>query len=435
MSAEPKVAELPPRCRIVGVHDNGVEGLTPGALAHLRSAEVVIGGTRTLAVFAETLPPHAERRDFTGRMREVPEWIRAAQERGQRVVVLATGDPLCHGIARFLQARLCIEACEVVPNLSIVQIACARLGLPWEDLKIVSMHGKDAGEWFEGAGPEHGLYPVLRAIERHDRLAIYTSPANTPNRLARLLLTECLHEEFQIAVAERLLLPDERIVEDSVEQVASQHFVEPNIVLLWRVAPRRREARFGLEDASFEQRRPGKGLITKREVRAVSLARLRLATDAIVWDIGAGSGAVGLEAARLCAEGHVYAIEKNAADVVIATTNRAQLAIRNYTLVHGRAPLGLDAWPDPDAIFIGGSGGELPALIRLCLRRLRPGGVLAMNFVTFENVAEAIALLKGEGVHWDITQVQASRGEQVQTLCRLAAENPVWILTAERYAE
>lgn len=420
-------------CRIVGVLDNGVDGLTPRALAHIEAADLVIGGTRTLELFAAHVAPHTERRDLTGKLNQVPEWIREAQAAGRRTVVLATGDPLCHGIAGFLQARLCIEACEVLPNVSTVQLACARLGLPWQDIKILSVHSRDAGEWQEGGGPEHGLYEIVRAAHRHDRLAIFTSPDNTPDRIARALVAEGLGDQFQLAVAERLMQPDENIATGcTVLEAANRRFAEPNILLLWRDEPRPCAVSFGLADESYKQRQPDKGLITKREVRAVSLARLQLRPDSVVWDIGAGSGAVGLEAAQLCPDGHVYAIEKNTEDAAIARENRRRLRVPNYTLVHGRAPQGLDAWPDPDAVFIGGSGGELAELIRICLRRLKPEGWLVMNFVTFENLATAVETLKAAGTAWDVTQLQASRSQPILHMQRLAAENPVWIVSAKR---
>ena len=423
-------------CRIVGVLDNGVDGLTPRALAHIEEADLVIGGTRVLELFAGRFAPRAEQRDLTGKLNHVPEWIRAAQAEDRRVVVLATGDPLCHGIAGFLQARLCIEACEVLPNVSTLQLACARLGLPWQDMKILSVHSRDAGEWQADAGPEHGLYEILRAVQRHDRLALFTSPDNTPDRIARMLVSEGLDAQFRVAVAERLLQQDENIVADrTVAEAASRRFADPNVMLLWRNEPRPRTVSFGLADDSYKQRHPDKGLITKREVRAVSLARLQLRPDSIVWDIGAGSGAVGLEAARLCPEGHVYVIEKNAEDAAIALDNRRGLRVHNYTLVHGKAPQGLDAWPDPDAVFIGGSGGELEELIRICLRRMKPKGWLVMNFVTLENQAQALRALKDGKAIWDVTQLQTSRSQPILHMHRLAAENPVWIIAAQRGAE
>lgn len=420
-------------CRIIGVLDNGTEGITPQALAHIRSADLVIGGHRTLELFADEFAPQCETRDLTGKLSEVPEWIRAAQALDQRVVVLATGDPLCHGIAAYLQSRLCIEACEVLPNVSTIQLACARVGLPWQELKICSVHSRDAGEWQPAAGREHGLYPILQALQQHDRLAIFTSPENTPDRIARMLVTEGLADEWQMAVAEHLLQDDERVVASvAIADAATLSFADPNIMLLWRTAARPRAPLFGRADDQYRQRTPEKGLITKREVRAVSLARMQLRSDSIVWDIGAGSGSVGLEAAQLARDGYVYAIEKNSDDAAIANDNRRALKIHNYTLTHGKAPQGLEQWPDPDAIFVGGSGGELAELIRIAMQRLKPAGMLVMNFVTFENIATAIETLKSLNCSWDITQLQASRSKPVLDLHRLAAENPVWIVCAQR---
>ncbi|MGI4777755.1 MAG: precorrin-6y C5,15-methyltransferase (decarboxylating) subunit CbiE [Janthinobacterium lividum] len=420
------------RCRILGVLDDGEASLSRAALAHLQAAQLVIGGARALALFAAQIAPDALRRDLTGALSQVPAWIREAQADGLRVVVLATGDPLCHGIAAYLASRLCIEAIEVLPNVSTLQLACARLGLPWQEMKFASVHAKDAGDWLPGATPAHGLYALLRDISRHDRLAVLTSPDNTPDRIARMLVAEGLADDFEMAVTERLCRPDERVVAGMrISAIAGMRFADPNVVLLWRTRMRTPEVLFGLPDASFEQRHPEKGLITKNEVRAVSLARMQLRADSVVWDIGAGSGAVGLEAARLCRTGHVYAVEKNADDVAIVGRNRLAMGIGNHTLVHGKAPDGLAPWADPDAVFIGGSGGELAELIALVLRRLRPQGWLVMNFVTIENLAGAVEALKAQGATWDVLQLQASRSKPILHMHRLAAENPVWIVCAQ----
>jgi precorrin-6Y C5,15-methyltransferase (decarboxylating) len=424
----------PNPCRVIGVLDDGVASLNATALAYLRHADVVIGGARTLALLARELKPGAVRHDLTGKLKAVPDWVRAARADHLSCVVLATGDPLCHGIAPYLAQHLCVQALDILPNLSTLQLACARIGLAWQDARIVSVHAKDAGEWARGSTPDHGLYGLAQALRRHARLLVLTSPDNSPDRIARLLLAEGLGDDFHMAVAENLLQPEERVLAElSPQDAAGMRFAALNVVLLWRVTPAPRPVRFGLMDSAFVQRQPEKGLITKQEVRAVSLARLQLRLDNVVWDIGAGSGSVGLEAARLCPEGHVYAIEKNDADFAIAGQNHAAFGISNYSLHQGKAPEGLDAWPDPDAVFIGGSGGELASLIALIVGRLRPGGNLVMNFVTLENLATATATLDGiDGVAWDVLQLQAARSKPILHMHRMAAENPVWIVCAQR---
>lgn len=421
------------RCHVIGVLDDGVTSLGQAALVHLGRAQLVIGGARTLALFADYIDPNAQQRDLTGALSKVPEWIRTAQATDQRVAVLATGDPLCHGIAAYLASRLCIESIEVLPNVSTLQLACARLGLPWQDMKFSSVHSLDAGDWAEESSPEHGLYALLRDIRQHDRLAILTSPFNTPDRIARMLVLEGLADDFEMAVTERLCRPDERIVTGMrITAAAQMSFADPNVMLLWRTKLRVKPILFGLPDASYQQRYPEKGLITKSEVRAVSLARMQLRANSVVWDIGAGSGSVGLEAARLCSQGHVYAIEKNVDDSAIVRSNRKNLGLSNHTLLHAKAPGGLENWPDPDAVFIGGSGGELADLIRLILQRVKPEGWLVMNFVTIENLGVAVDTLKALGVVWDVLQLQASRSKPILHMNRMAAENPVWLVCAQK---
>ncbi|MCF6257829.1 MAG: precorrin-6y C5,15-methyltransferase (decarboxylating) subunit CbiE [Gammaproteobacteria bacterium] len=416
---------------IIGVLDNGTEGMTPVALAHIAAADVVIGAHRTLALFADSFAAGAIQHDIAQGLSKVPVWITEAQADDLKVVVLATGDPLCHGIGRYLMNKLGNEQCEVIPNVSTLQLAFARLGLAWQEAVIASAHSKDAGEWSNEAGPEHGLYPLLQTVQNHSLIALFTSPENTPDRIARMLLDVGLGELFTMSVAEALLTDDENIIRElSLSDAAAAYFTSPNVVVLQRITQNSLPV-FGLDDACYAQRKPDKGLITKREVRAVSLARLQLHADSIVWDIGAGSGSVGLEAARLCRSGYVYAIEKNPADFAIVQQNRENMAITNYRVQHGKAPERLDTWPNPDAVFLGGSGGELAELIRLCLLRLKAGGWLVMNFVTLENLAQATQTLKEENAQWDVTQLQASRSQPILHMHRMAAENPVWIVCAQ----
>lgn len=420
-------------CRIIGVLDNGAEGITPQALKYIQQAEVIIGGTRVLQLFTDCYTDDAIQYDLTAKLMQVPEWVQQGLNEDKKVVVLATGDPLCHGLGRFLVNKLGKHQCEILPNVSTIQLAFARVGLSWQDCKICSVHNKDAGEWFEGAEPSHGLYSLLKNIKHHNTLTVLTSPDNTPARIARMLQTEGLAEQYVMHVVSSILKADEAVATDlSVDDVAEREFPELNVVILLRKQHQDSPVMFGIPDHHFQQRKPDKGLITKREIRAVSLANMQLRRDSVVWDIGAGSGSVGIEAARLCVDGHVYAIEKNEADAANALANKRQMQVSNYTLINNKAPQGLDEWSDPDAVFIGGSGGELTALIVLCLKRLRVNGHLVMNFVTFENLHTATETLKKLNVEYAITQLHASRSQPILNMQRLAAENPVWIVMASK---
>ncbi|WP_374279215.1 precorrin-6y C5,15-methyltransferase (decarboxylating) subunit CbiE [Azonexus sp.] len=413
---------------IIGILDDGWAGLGDAARQALSGAGLVIGVGRTLDLLKTQLPA-AELRAMDGALARVPGWIADARAAGKTVAVLATGDPLCHGIGGYLLGQLGGAGVRVLPAPSTLQIAFARWQKPWQDVAIASCHSKDAGEWQWGATPAHGLYPLLRAVALNRRVFAFTGPDNDPARLARALITAGYGDEVRLSVASRLLLADEMVACDlSAVDVAHRQFSDPSVVLIERspdAAPI-----FGRDDLDYLQRSPEKGLITKQEARALSLAKLRLKADSTVWDIGAGSGSVGLEAAGLAPFGHVWAIEKNTADAANARANAERFRIGNYTLCEGKAPALLDTWPDPDAVFIGGSGGELDELIRLILARLKPGGRLVMNFVTLENLATATSALKAIGAGWDVVQLQASRSQPILDMHRMAAQNPVWIVTA-----
>ncbi|RLA25185.1 MAG: cobalamin biosynthesis bifunctional protein CbiET [Gammaproteobacteria bacterium] len=420
------------RCQIIGVLDNGPEGLSAPALEMLKSADVVIAATRVLTLFSESIRS-AECKDLTGNLAHVPEWIHSALAEQKKTVVLATGDPLCHGIASFLTKKLGAEKVQITPNVSTIQLAFASIGMAWQDAKICSVHHKDAGEWQTGSGPEHGLYALLQAINQYDKLAILTSPENNPARIARMLVMESMADLLTMVVAENLLCKNEKVFQSlTIAELAKQSFTGNDVVILTRQQLIKPELLFGYADQAFKQRKPDKGLITKREVRAVSLARMQLTAASIVWDIGAGSGSVGIEAAKLCHKGHVYAVEKNSADFTIASANARDFALHNYTLIENKAPLGMQNWPAPNAVFIGGSGGELAELIKLCLEKLQANGWLVMNFVTLENLTTALETLKQSSAVWDITQLQASRSQPILHMHRMNAENPVWVVSAQK---
>lgn len=416
-------------CWVIGVLEDGPAGLTGEGCARIRAARRVIGSRRLLDLCAGLIASEAECLDLTGRIGQVAGWIEEALASDRAVVVLATGDPLCFGIAGLLRRRLDPARLQILPNRSTLQLACARFRLNWDGARWLSVHHRDSGDWTAGAGPEHGLYALAQALRRETLLGVLTSPANGPTRIARLLLTEGLDEDFELSVAERLLWPEERLIEARpAAAIAAMDFADPNLVLLRRRRPARALPCFGLADAHYQQRHPARGLITKRETRAVALALMELRAADCVWDIGAGSGSVGLEAARLCAQGHVYAIEKNRADLELIAANRLALGVSNHSAVAGLAPADCADWPDPDAVFIGGSGGQLTAILTLVLARLRPGGRLVLALIALENLASALATLERLGAAWTLTQVQAARSQPILDLHRLQAENPVWLV-------
>ena len=186
----------------------------------------------------------------------------------------------------------------------------------------------------------------------------------------------------------------------------------------------------GLPDEAFVQRRPGSNVITKREVRAITLANLALHERTILWDIGSGTGSVAIEAARLARSGHVYAIEDDLGALAAIEANCRQFDAPNITIVADRAPEALHRLPDPDAIFIGGSGSALSSILEVATARLLPRGSLVVNLASFEHLAEAANYLRQASWTVECTLVNIARTQNILDVTRFAAINPVFVLTA-----
>ncbi len=421
-------------CNIVGILEDGENSLSSAAIKALAQTDVLIGSPRFIQTIAHLLKDTVEKKDFSGSIMQVPDWVQADLEKHKKVVVLATGDPLCHGIGAYLVKKIGIEKCHFIPNLSMFQLAFARLGLAWQSVKISSIHSKDMGEWTPNAPHNHPMRALLNDCQQHDLIVVYTSPDNSPKRIAKMLKIESLGDQFEMLIASALSTENESLSDWlSIDEAQHYAYGDPNLVIIKRIKSPQQAVLMGLDDDQYQQRMAGnKGLITKQEVRAVSLAKMQLKRNSIVWDIGAGSGSIGLECAQLCAEGFVYAIEKNQADYEIVQSNHQSRLLSNYRIELGKAPQGLENWENPDAIFIGGSGGNLAELIQLCLSRLNPDGRLVMNFITLENLNTACNTLKQmENIEWHYIQMQVSRSKAILNMQRLEAENPVFIITAK----
>jgi precorrin-6Y C5,15-methyltransferase (decarboxylating) len=187
---------------------------------------------------------------------------------------------------------------------------------------------------------------------------------------------------------------------------------------------------FGLPDELFTPRRPGSNAITKRDVRAITLAHLGLHQHTILWDIGSGTGSVAIEAAHLASAGHVYAIECDAEALAAINANCRRLQAPNVSIVSGRAPQVLHDLPDPSAVFIGGSGGALTAILEVVMARLRPGGHLVVNLATLEHLSEAAGYLRQAAWMLQCTIVNIAYTQNILDMTRFVAMNPVFVLTA-----
>jgi precorrin-6B C5,15-methyltransferase / cobalt-precorrin-6B C5,C15-methyltransferase len=403
---------------VVGIGDDGCVGLTSRAANAVAQAHVLVGGERHLAFFPQ----------FAGERIALKGGLGAALDRAvtladeHQVCILASGDPLFFGVGALVAKRFGAEHVEFVPAPASVQWAFARTGIAWEDAEFISVHGRSA----------QGFANRVRGVAK---TAVLTDAENTPARIAARLI-EHGDTAWRAWVCERLGGVDERIRAFTLADLAEAHDVDPlNVLLLvrrdgWRAPP----AIPYLHEDAFAKRIPKLGLITKREVRMLSLASLAIAPDAVVWDIGAGSGSVSIEAAMLAPRGRVYAIEVDPEGVAICRDNARSLGTDNVRVIEGRAPDALTSLETPDAVFVGGSKGSMDAIVAAALDALRPGGRLVVNAITLENVAEAYSSLRNRKLDPEVTLVQASRGVPLARYQRYEALNPVHIIAVTKTA-
>ena len=410
------------RIHIIGLGVEGRESLSNKALKLVESASLLIGGERHLDEFPEFKGERFILRSNLKEMLEVINNLSRLTSHVSPVVVLASGDPGLFGIADYLIRNLGRDAVEIIPNVSAMQWAFAKAKVSWSDARIVSSHGR-------------GMDKVLEAAREAEKIGVFTSNGDEPSEIAKLLIDNGLNG-FTAYICEDLGMETEKVLEMPLSDVSGKSFAALNVMVLVKTTPPCPplprggvKGVFGLPDSSFTH---SKGLITKEEVRAVTLAKLRLRDDSVVWDIGAGSGSVGIEAARLCNNGKVFAIEKEPERVAHIYENIKKFGIANMIVLEGKAPEGLDGFSDPDAVFIGGSGGNLSDILDVVKARLRPSGRIVINAITLETLHEATTGLKERGFEVDVVSLNIARSKDLIGMKMFEAENPVFIIIGER---
>ncbi len=373
---------------VVGIGADGWAGLAEPGRAAVRAAEVLVGGPRQLDLVAGHT--EADLRPWPSPMLPALPGL-FAELADRRVCVLASGDPMFHGVGATLARVLGPDRLHVVPHPSAVSLACARLGWAVDGVEVVSAVARP-------------LAGVRRVLAPGARVLVLSEGAATPRAVAGLLV-DAGYGGSAMTVLARLGASDERTVQGTARDWAHPAGDPLNVVAIACVAdpgaPVRAEVP-GLPDDAYDH----DGQLTKREVRAVTLAHLGPRPGELLWDVGAGNGSIAIEwlrAHRTCRAVAVESAEPRA-DRIVA--NAEALGVPSLTVVRGRAPDALAGLPSPDAVFIGG-GITTPGVLDACWAALRPGGRLVANAVTLE--AEAL-LVAGRAAHGgDLTRIEVSR--------------------------
>ena len=378
---------------LIGV---GCQGLTREQAGMLARCGLIIGDPRHLALVRET----AAEKQAISPLAPVLESIRLGLATGN-VGVLASGDPLFFGIGRRLLKEFGAEQLVILPALSTMQEACARFKLPWDDMAMISLHGRKT---------LHAPGLLLAG----GKTFAFTDRHNTPVNLAQQLIEyleliedEAMLSQCRVHVAENLGSAEERLFSGTLDEAARQDFAELNVLIVTR-PPLATEniPVFGLAEEEIAHSR---GLITKDEVRAVTLHALRLPSAGVLWDLGAGSGSISVAAARMHPGLTVFAVDQQAESFVNVKRNIRYFGCYNIIPIQGEATAVLDGLPDPDRVFVGGSSGKLSAIIGEAASRLPMGGRLVVNGVISQTVAEAPQCMADHGLQVNLTRMQIER--------------------------
>jgi precorrin-6B C5,15-methyltransferase / cobalt-precorrin-6B C5,C15-methyltransferase len=402
---------------VVGVGDDGCLSLSSRAIGCVAEAQVLVGGERHLQFFPQ----------FSGEKIVIKGSLAASlnqiEERSgeSRVCVLASGDPLFFGIGDLLARKLGAENVTFIPHLSSVQMAFSRLGYKWDDAQIISLHGRS-----------HKGF--ITRLQRHSKVACLTDLQNSPQKIAQLMKSY-QDLNWHAFVCENLGGIGERVRKFSISDLAEcEDIGHLNVLVLLRNDPNWKKP-IGMpyvHEDLYAKRIPKKGLITKREVRILSLAALQIRPDSVIWDIGAASGSITIEAAQRAYLGEIFAIETDDECIPLCLENCVSHKVDNVTVIHGRAPEALGDLPAPDAVFIGGSKGSLAELIQYSWSKLKRGGRLVANAITLDNVSEAYQSLRSLDLCPEVMMVNISRGVPLSRYLRYEAMNPIHIFAVTK---
>jgi len=395
---------------VIGAGVEGQEGFSGRALDIINQAARLFGSEHLLALFP----------DFSGEKVVVDSSAaglleRLNTEKGTSVI-LATGDPLFFSIGRYLLRNLPEESLDFVPNVSSVQYAFAKIKEPWDDAVFISAEGR-------------GIKGAVDRIVANDKAAVLTDKVNTPGAIAGEMIRRG-REGYAAYLCENLGTAEERIVVTDVRGLLDIKAAPLNVLILIKEYEGGGDdyiPTLGIPDEEFSTT---KHLITKEEIRVVTLAKLNLRHDMVLWDVGAGSGSVSIEADSLLPNGRIFAIERNDQYVGFIKENLNRFNARHVTLIEGEAPAVFDDLPDPDRVFIGGSGGNLWDILEAVDGRLPAEGRIVLNATTLDTLTAANEFFDNAGYQVEVTTINIARTRPLTDYKMFEAYDPVYILTA-----
>ncbi|SMF27798.1 precorrin-6y C5,15-methyltransferase (decarboxylating) subunit CbiE [Desulfovibrio gilichinskyi] len=401
-------------------HAVHIIGLHPGSLEPMESsrqiiceADVLAGGKRLLDKFPEF---NGELLTFFTPVAAFAEKLDELRQSGKRIVLLADGDPLLFGIAESMIRNLGSDSVCVIPCVSTVQLAAAKIGKGWKNFEIISLHGRTNSS------------PLFGALQRVADCAVYTDHINNPAVIAKKLLEKGV-ANYTMTVLDQLGTSSEKITTGPLDKFLDFTCSDLNLVMLTVGHCSCNHPVIGRSDDDFTRQ---KGLITKLPVRATGLALLGLSRGQTIWDLGAGCGSVSIEASFLAKNSQVFAVEKDTDRFEMIKENVRKFGAFTVVPVQGTMPQALAELPDPDRIFIGGGIGKDSSTITEATARLKPGGRIVVHAILMGSVQRTKEIFEQLGWQWQAMQLQASISDKLAGDIRFKAQNPVTIMWADK---
>jgi len=382
---------------------------------YIDSAEILVGGGKIIDLFSNF---KGERIFITAQFQDSLDAINLKYEKGKSILILATGDPLFFGIASTLSKKFGQNALKIMPSPSSLQHACARIALPWHDMYCISLHGRNN-------------YTYLNtAILSGQNICILTDKNNTPPKIISYLLNRGV-DWFQAHIFENMNVYNEKYHCLDFIDVLNKKFSHCSVIILKAI---HKPSRTFLGIAQDDLQTQG-NLITKKPIRACIFSLLNIKAQDIVWDIGAGSGAVSLEATSLAHQGSVFAVEQNANRITDITENRKKFAAVNLEIIKGQAPKALKNMPSPNCIFVGGglSNNSHKPLLKTLTEQLLPNGRLVVSCVILKNLQNTINYIKSLNWPIEVSCIQASATKKILIDdLYLQAMNPIFLIATTK---
>jgi len=386
---------------IVGIGLDGVSSLTAEARREIENADMLIGAARMLGPFEGLNKPCLDEIS-AGNIASAIE-----KSRHSRIAVLMSGDVGFYSGASSLMPLLTGYETRLIPGVSSVSAFFARIKRPWQAAKLLSLHGRETD--------------IVAAVRRNTDTFCITG--GNVGKIAQIL-TKYGFGGLTVYAGERLGYEDERISTLKVEELIARQWDSLCVLLILNEDPEAGIS-FGIDDSLFIR---GEAPMTKAEVRAVTLSKLRLSPTDICYDVGAGTGSVTIEMALSCYKGKVYAIEREAEGASLIELNAIRHRAANIEIINGSAPGALYALPSPDAVFIGGAGGNLDEIVKAVLDKNMKARIV-INAVTLETLHEAVSVFKNADIEPEVVQISVSKAKKLGNYSLMTAQNPVFVIS------